>query len=152
MRAWPLSPSFCVHVTLYRTGKDSLANSLQQNLTHPGFFLSLETRSAIPSHPPLPLSSCPGTLPEKKPGVTELIWRESKQPEACHSVLIPGACRAVLLMFASSTTHLVSGSSLGCPWSTSRSLLVCKQLRRVTMAPFCIFRVPSLQVCACVCL
>lgn len=157
MRVWPLSRCVCIHVALHRTGghqplrtgKDRLPSSLQQNLTHPGFLLSLGTRSALPSHPhTLPSSSFPGTYPEKKPGVTELIWRESKWPEACHSEPTPGERRGSVVnvcgLHHSPGVRIISRM----PWSTPRSLLVCKQLRRVAAAPFCIFRVPSLQMCA----
>jgi hypothetical protein len=74
MRMWPLSPCFCVHAIMHRTGgdhplrtgKDSLPNSLQQNPTHPGFFFSLETRSARPSPSPTSFKLLSRSLPRKE--------------------------------------------------------------------------------------
>lgn len=148
--------SLCLHP--HRTAQNRRAPTTQdrkrqatQLLNSPWSSPELRNQASRTFTPPtLPSSSCPGTYPEKKPDVTELIWRESKWPEACHSAPTPGERRGSVVnicgLHHSPGVRIISRM----PWSTPRSLLVCKQLRRVATAPFCIFRVPSLQMCACV--
>lgn len=124
LRMWPLSPCFCIHIAQHRTGKDSLLHSLQQNPTHPGFFLSLESRSAFwPLPSPTSCKLLSRSLPRKE---TRCHWTELGRNQAAWGWSWVQESVAVLLRFPGS---IMSRSPQGCSWSPPRCFLVCKQLK-----------------------